>query len=168
MVNKLSHLDSKGRVKMVDVSEKPDTLRIAEAAGSVRMLAETVRLIREASIAKGDVLTVARVAGVLAAKQTAHLIPLCHPLLPTDIQVDLTLESHGVEIRSRITVIGKTGAEMEALVAVSAAALTVYDMCKAVDRDMRIEAVRLLEKRGGRSGEWRSAVAAVPPAEAES
>ncbi len=153
---RLTHVDATGTARMVDVSEKPDTLRIAEAAGSVRMLAETVRLIREASIAKGDVLTVARVAGVLAAKQTAHLIPLCHPLLPTDIQVDLTLESHGVEIRSRITVIGKTGAEMEALVAVSAAALTVYDMCKAVDRGMVLGEIRVLRKQGGKS-DWTAA-----------
>ena len=153
---RLTHVDASGTARMVDVSEKPDTLRIAEAAGSVRMLAETVRLIREASIAKGDVLTVARVAGVLAAKQTAHLIPLCHPLLPTDIQVDLTLESHGVEIRSRITVIGKTGAEMEALVAVSAAALTVYDMCKAVDRGMVLGEIRVLRKQGGKS-DWTAA-----------
>ena len=140
---------------MVDVGGKPDTERIAVARGQVVMQAETLRLIREGAIQKGDVLAVARVAGIMAAKRTAEIIPLCHPLQLTHIDVELTLDENPprVLIEARVRTVGKTGVEMEALTAVTAAALTVYDMAKAVDRGMRIEAVRLVEKRGGQSGD---------------
>lgn len=139
---------------MVDVGGKPDTERVAIARGQVVMQAETLRLIREGAIQKGDVLAVARVAGIMAAKRTAEIIPLCHPLPLTHIDVELTLDEDPprVLIEACVRTVGKTGVEMEALTAVTAAALTVYDMAKAVDRGMRIEAVRLAEKRGGQLG----------------
>jgi cyclic pyranopterin monophosphate synthase len=154
---RLSHVDATGAARMVDVSEKPDTAREAVAEGFVRMEPATLALIQEGGIPKGDVLAVARVAGIMAAKQTSNLIPMCHPLPVTGVTVDLAPASE-TELRISATVktTGKTGVEMEALTAVSVAALTVYDMCKAVDRGMRIEGVRLLEKRGGKSGEWRA------------
>ncbi len=136
---------------MVDVSGKPDTPRLAVAECRVRMSSATVGLVRAQGLEKGDVLTVAKVAGVLAAKQAPGLIPMCHPLLLTDVQVELELEQEAVRIRSTVSTVGKTGAEMEALAAVSLAALTIYDMCKAVDRNMTIEGIRLVEKRGGKS-----------------
>jgi cyclic pyranopterin monophosphate synthase len=136
---------------MVDVSEKPDTRRVAVAEGTVRMKPETVTLIRESGIAKGDVLTVARVAGIMAAKRTAELIPMCHPLLLMDVAVDLELRDDRVDLRASVTTVGKTGAEMEALTAVSTAALTIYDMCKAVDKGMTLEGIRLTRKEGGKS-----------------
>src|SRR5574340_771853 len=152
----LSHLDERGRARMVDVSAKAVTEREAVARGSVRMRPETLRLIRSGRIAKGEVLAVARVAGIQAAKRTAELIPLCHPLPVEVAGVDFALRAPDrVEIEARVKVTGKTGVEMEALVAVSAAALTIYDMCKAVDRAMVIGDIRLEEKRGGRSGEWK-------------
>jgi cyclic pyranopterin monophosphate synthase len=148
---RLSHLDDQGRARMVDVSAKPDTQRLAVAEATVRLKPETVALIREQGLAKGDVLTVSKVAGILAAKQTASLIPMCHPLLLTDVQVDLELQPDAVRILTSVSTVGKTGAEMEALTAASMAALTVYDMCKAVDRQITIDGVRLVEKRGGKS-----------------
>lgn len=154
--DQLTHLDEQGTARMVDVGEKPDTERVAVAAGRVLMQPETLRLIREGALKKGDVLTVARVAAIMAAKRTADLIPLCHPLPLTHIDVDLTLndERHAVEIRATVRTRGKTGVEMEALTAVTTAALTVYDMAKAVDREMQITDVRLLEKRGGQRGDY--------------
>ena len=154
MPKQLSHLDEKGKPRMVDVSEKADTLREAVARGEVHMKAETLSLIKGGGIAKGDVLTVAQLAGIMAAKQTPHLIPLCHPLLLSQVKVELEIDEKRsvVLITSTVKNTGKTGVEMEALTAVSVAALTVYDMCKAVDRGMRIESVRLVKKSGGRSG----------------
>jgi cyclic pyranopterin phosphate synthase len=154
MAKKLSHIDEKGKPKMVDVSGKADTLREAVAKGEVQMKAATLALIKGGEIAKGDVLTVAQLAGVMAAKQTPHLIPLCHPLLLNDIKVELEIDEkrNAVLITATVKNTGKTGVEMEALTAVSIAALTIYDMCKAVDRAMRIEAVRLVKKSGGKSG----------------
>src|SRR5262249_50717346 len=150
---KLSHLDEQGRARMVDVSAKPDTQRIAVAAARVRMKPATVEQVRVQGLPKGDVLAVARVAGILAAKQTAALIPMCHPLPLTDVRVELEREREAIRIRTRVATVGKTGVEMEALTAAAVAALTIYDMCKAIDRGMRIEEVRLLEKRGGKS-DW--------------
>lgn len=156
MSEKLSHLDEFGAARMVDVGQKADTERIAVAGGEVVMQAETLRLIRDGAIKKGDVLTVARIAGIMAAKRTSELIPLCHPLSLTHIDVTLALDepANRVTIRAAARTIGKTGVEMEALTAVSVAALTVYDMAKAVDRGMRIQNVRLLEKHGGKSGDY--------------
>lgn len=141
---------------MVDVGAKPDSERIAVAAGVVYVEPETLRLIRAGALKKGDVLTVARIAGIMAAKRTSELIPLCHPIALTQIEVDLTLNEtlNAVEITATARTIGKTGVEMEALTAVSAAALTVYDMAKAVDRGMRISDIRLLEKHGGQHGDY--------------
>lgn len=141
---------------MVDVGAKPDSERIAVAAGAVYVEPETLRLIRAGALKKGDVLTVARIAGIMAAKRTSELIPLCHPIALTQIEVDLTLNEtlNAVEITATARTIGKTGVEMEALTAVSAAALTVYDMAKAVDRGMRISDIRLLEKHGGQHGDY--------------
>jgi cyclic pyranopterin phosphate synthase len=154
-MGKLSHLDAQGRARMVDVSEKPDTRREAEAAAVVRMQPETLALIQSGGVAKGDVLAVAELAGVMAAKRTSELIPLCHPLPLDDVQVSATPDeaTATVEIRALARTTGKTGVEMEALTAVAVAALTVYDMCKAADRAMRVESVRLLRKSGGRSGD---------------
>ncbi|MBI3536487.1 MAG: cyclic pyranopterin monophosphate synthase MoaC [Chloroflexi bacterium] len=156
----LSHLDQKGRAQMVDVSAKDDTERVAIAKGEVTMKADTLALIHAGMIAKGDVFSVARVAGIMAAKRTHELIPMCHPLLITDVQVDFEILAQGnekefahIEIKGTAKNVGKTGVEMEALVAVTTAALTIYDMAKAVDRAMHIENVRLVEKRGGKSGE---------------
>jgi len=156
-MSRLSHIDSKGKARMVDVSEKPPTAREAVACGAVFMKPETLSIIKENKAAKGDVLQVARVAGIMVAKKTPDLIPLCHPLSITSVSVDFTLdeEKSRVLIESRVKTVGQTGVEMEALTAVAAAALTIYDMCKAVDRDMTISGIMLLEKRGGRSGEFR-------------
>ena len=153
----LSHIDSKGKARMVDVSEKPPTAREAVACGSVLMRPETLTLLKDNRVAKGDVLQVARVAGIMAAKKTPDIIPLCHSLNITSVSVDFTLdeEQSRVLIESRVKTVGQTGVEMEALTAVAAAALTIYDMCKAVDREMTITGIMLLEKRGGRSGEFR-------------
>jgi cyclic pyranopterin monophosphate synthase len=154
----LTHFDESGRAHMVDVGAKADTAREAVAAGVVRMHPETLRLIRAGGMAKGDVLAVAQVAGVMAAKQTPQIIPLCHTLLLTGVDIAFELEEDGSEgrvaIQATVRTTGKTGAEMEALTAVSATALTIYDMCKAVDRGMVIEHVRLLRKSGGKSGTW--------------
>jgi cyclic pyranopterin monophosphate synthase len=156
MAGKLSHVDAEGRARMVDVGDKADTDRLAVAEGFVRMGAAAREAIAAQAIAKGDVLQVARIAGIQGAKKTAELIPLCHPLPLDGVEVELRLGEAGVHIRARVRTRWRTGVEMEALTAVSAAALTVYDMVKAVDREMRIEGVRLLEKHGGRSGSWRA------------
>ena len=155
MTKRLSHLDDSGRARMVDISAKPDTAREAVARGTVRMQPETLALIQSGGVEKGDVIAVARLAGVMAAKRTHELIPLCHPLLLTDIDVEITPDEgeNALQISATVRTTGKTGVEMEALTAVSIAALTVYDMCKAADRGMRIESVRLARKRGGKSGE---------------
>ena len=152
---KLSHLDETGRAHMVDVGDKLDTERLAVAKGEVLMRAETLALIREGALKKGDVLAVAQIAGIMAAKRTAELIPLCHPLAINQITVDVELadELPGVRIAATVRTIGKTGAEMEALTAVSVAALTVYDMAKAAEKTMRIANIRLVEKHGGQSGD---------------
>ena len=151
----LSHLDAEGRARMVDVSHKPDTDRVAVAAGEVRMKSETLALIRAGQLKKGDVLAVAQLAGVMAAKRTADLIPLCHPLPLTHINVtcDLQDDLPGVSITATVRTTAKTGVEMEALTAVSVAALTVYDMAKAAEKTMEITNIRLLEKHGGMSGD---------------
>jgi cyclic pyranopterin phosphate synthase len=155
MARRLSHLDESGRPRMVDISAKPDTARQAIAKGSIYMKPGTLALIRAGQVAKGEVLSVAQVAGVMAAKKTHELIPLCHPLLLTDIDVQLQPDEKksALHITASVRTTGKTGVEMEALTAVAVAALTVYDMCKAVDRGMRIEGVRLARKSGGKSGE---------------
>ena len=153
-MEELTHLDAQGRPKMVDVSAKPDTQREAVARGVVRMQAATLDLIKKGGVAKGDVLAVAQLAGIMAAKRTPDLIPLCHPLLIGDIKVEFSLDETGcaVEITATVKSIGKTGVEMEALTAVAVAALTIYDMCKAVDRGIIIEGIRLAKKSGGKSG----------------
>ncbi|MBI3784852.1 MAG: cyclic pyranopterin monophosphate synthase MoaC [Deltaproteobacteria bacterium] len=154
----LSHIDARGRACMVDVGDKPVTQREAVARAVVKMAPSTLRLIQRGGIAKGEVLAVARVAGIMAAKRTAEIIPMCHPLPIQVAGVDFKKLAAGrLQIEARVKVSGQTGVEMEALMAVSAAALTVYDMCKAVDRAMVIESVRLVEKRGGRSGVFRRA-----------
>lgn len=152
---RLTHLDEAGRAQMVDVGAKAETQREAIARGEVTMEATTLALIMEGGIAKGDVLAVARVAGIMAAKRTPDLIPLCHTLLLTHASVIITPDraTNSLQIEATVRTRGQTGVEMEALTAVSVAALTIYDMCKAVDRTMRIGAIRLAEKRGGRSGE---------------
>ena len=156
MSDQLTHLDEQGAARMVDVGAKPDTERTAVAGGAVYMQPETLRLIREGALKKGDVLTIARIAGIMAAKRTSELIPLCHPVQLTKIDVDLTLDesANAVQIRAVARTVGKTGVEMEALTAVSAAALTIYDMAKAVDRGMRLGDIRLLEKHGGQHGDY--------------
>jgi cyclic pyranopterin phosphate synthase len=151
----LSHIDESGRARMVDVGAKPDTQRVAIAKGEVVMRNETLELIQRGAMKKGDVLSVAQVAGVMAAKKTSDLIPLCHPLPLTQVEVDMDLDAElpGVRITATARTVGKTGVEMEALTAVSVAALTVYDMAKAVEKTMRIQNIRLVEKHGGRSGD---------------
>jgi cyclic pyranopterin phosphate synthase len=155
MSSKLTHLDEHGRAHMVDVGGKPDTERVAVARGEVHMLKATFDLIRAGQVKKGDVLTVAQIAGITASKRTSELIPLCHPLPLTQVDVDLALDESlpGVVITATARTVGKTGVEMEALTAVSVAALTVYDMAKAAEKTMRIQNIRLLEKHGGRSGD---------------
>ena len=152
----LTHFDDRGASRMVDTSEKAETLRVARASGRVRMAAATAALIRDRALAKGDVLEVARLAAILAAKKTGDLIPLCHPLPITSAAVDFSFPADDLlRIDATVRVFGRTGVEMEALTAVSVAALTVYDMCKSVDRVMTIERVRLEEKSGGKSGTFR-------------
>jgi cyclic pyranopterin monophosphate synthase len=152
----LTHFDDQGASRMVDTSDKPETLRQARASGLVRMAPATLALIRDRSLAKGDVLEVARLAGIQAAKRTGDLIPLCHPLPITSAAVDFAFAGDDLlRIDATVRVFGRTGVEMEALTAVSVAALTVYDMCKAVDRAICIERIRLEEKSGGRSGTFR-------------
>ena len=158
MEDHLTHLDEAGAARMVDVGDKPESERVAVAGGTVTMQPETLRLVREGALKKGDVLTVARVAGIMAAKRTSELIPLCHPIALTKIDVDLTIDEarNAIDIRATARTRGRTGVEMEALTAVTVAALTVYDMAKAVDRAMRIGDVRLLEKTGGVHGDYHA------------
>lgn len=150
-----THFDEQGRAHMVNVSEKDVTVRTAIAAGTVRMRADVVEAIRTGGVKKGDVLAVAQVAAIMAAKRTWELIPMCHPLMLTGVDVCFRLEKEAVRIRAEVRCKGATGVEMEALNAVSAAALTIYDMCKALQRDMEITDIRLLEKTGGKSGTFR-------------
>ena len=154
--DELTHLDESGGASMVDVGGKPVTRRIARAGGRITMKRATLRLIREGDMKKGDVLGVARIAGIMAAKRAAELIPLCHPLPLEDIAVELTIndDESAIEIAATVKTTSQTGVEMEALTAVSVAALTIYDMAKAVDREMRIGDIRLLEKRGGARGDF--------------
>jgi cyclic pyranopterin phosphate synthase len=151
----LSHMDEKGRPKMIDVSGKPETERLAIAKGLVKMQAATFKRIKDKRVEKGDVLAVAQLAGIMAAKQTSHLIPLCHPIPIDEVKLDFALDekNSAVEITAAVKSTGKTGVEMEALTAVSIAALTIYDMVKSIDRGMRIESIRLVKKSGGKSGE---------------
>ncbi len=150
----LSHIDEQGRVRMVDVTGKDVTQRVAVAQGVVTMRAETLAAIAEGQIPKGDVLTVARIAGIMAAKKTSELIPMCHPLNISGVEVKLTPRQSppSVEIEATVRITGKTGVEMEALTAASVAGLTIYDMCKAVDREMTVGEIRLMHKSGGKSG----------------
>ena len=155
MTEKLSHLDDTGKVRMVDVSHKGETERMAVAQGEVLMKPETLKIIREGMIKKGDVLAVAQIAGIMAAKRTSDLIPLCHPLPLSEVNVNLTLDTNlpGIQIISSVKAIAKTGVEMEALTATAVAALTVYDMAKAVEKTMHIQNIRLVRKTGGISGD---------------
>lgn len=153
-MKKLTHMDESGRPRMVDVAEKSDTHRQAVARGLVRMQPSTLELIKKGQVAKGDVLSVAQLAGIMAAKQTSHLIPLCHPILISDVRIEFDIDDREsmVAITATVESTGKTGVEMEAMTATAVAALTIYDMCKAVDRGMKIENIRLIRKSGGKSG----------------
>lgn len=156
-MSRLTHFDARGRARMVDVSEKPETVREAVARGSVSMKRTTLRMIRDGKMSKGDVLGVARIAGIMAAKKTPDIIPMCHPLNITSVDVAFEYDVKGdkIHVESRVKIKGVTGVEMEALTAVAAAALTIYDMCKSVDREMIISDILLLEKRGGKSGVFK-------------
>ena len=157
-MTRLSHLDASGAANMVDVSDKDVTERVARAEGRIIMQSETMRIIREGDAKKGDVIGTARLAGIMAAKRTHELIPLCHPLALTKVAVEIEPDQSlpGLRVRAMTKVAGQTGVEMEALTAVSVACLTIYDMAKAIDRGMRITDIRLLEKSGGRSGTWKA------------
>jgi cyclic pyranopterin phosphate synthase len=155
-MSKLTHIDETGAARMVDVSEKATTKRVATAGGRISMSAGALTAIRDGALAKGDALAVARIAGIMAAKKTADLIPLCHPLPIAAVTVDLTIEADAVACIASVTTTSNTGVEMEALTAVSVALLTLYDMAKAIDKGMSIGPVRLLAKSGGRSGDWRA------------
>ena len=156
----LTHFDADGQAHMVDVAAKAETLRVARAGGAIRMRAETLALIASGSAKKGDVLGIARIAAIQGAKRTSELVPLCHPIAITRIAVDFEIARDACEVRctAEVECVGRTGVEMEALTAVQVGLLTVYDMCKAVDRGMVIGDVRVLEKRGGKSGDWVAAV----------
>ncbi len=153
-MEELTHTDAQGRPKMVDITDKPDTRREAVAKGTVRMQPATFQLLKKGKMAKGDVLAAAQLAGIMAAKQTPNLIPLCHPILIGEVRVELSLDEKRstVEITTTVKSTGKTGVEMEALTATAVSALTIYDMCKAVDRAVKIENIRLIRKSGGKSG----------------
>ncbi len=155
MAKRLSHVDAAGRVRMVDVGAKPETAREAVATGRIQVSREALRAIRAGRVKKGDPLQAARLAGILAAKRTADLIPLCHPLPITHVEVDIAPKRDGYAIEARVRTSARTGVEMEALTAVSVAALTMYDMLKAIDKAMVIGPIVVTEKRGGRSGEWK-------------
>ena len=157
-MTRLTHLDEAGAARMVDVGGKPATERRAVAEGRILVSPDALTALREGSLAKGDALAVARVAGIMAAKRTADLIPLCHPLALSAVSVDLAIEADGVRAIATVRTVGPTGVEMEALTAVTGALLTLYDMMKAVDRAMTVTEVRLIEKRGGRSGDWSRSV----------
>ena len=152
----LTHFNREGRAQMVDVGNKEDTQRVAIAEGTVLMQPETLNMIKDNKIAKGDVLGVAQVAGIMAAKKTSEIIPMCHPLMLSGVEINFTINENEnkIIIQSKVKTVGKTGVEMEALTAVAAAGLTIYDMCKAVDRGMTIESIYLLEKSGGKSGHF--------------
>lgn len=156
MDNKLTHFDNSGNARMVDVSEKKETARVAVAVSKIRVSRETLELIEAGKIGKGDVLGVARVAGIMASKQTSNLIPMCHPLMITSSNVDFNIdrENYAIDIKATVKIVDKTGVEMEALTSATVAALTIYDMCKAVDKRMVIESTHLLKKTGGKSGEF--------------
>jgi cyclic pyranopterin phosphate synthase len=164
MSKTLTHIDHGGAARMVDVSLKSATERIAVAAGFVRMSAATLELVLSGNAKKGDVLGAARIAGIMAAKKTHELIPLCHPLAISKVEVEITPEADGLAVRATVKVTGQTGVEMEALTAVSVACLTVYDMIKAVERGVTIEAIHLVEKRGGKSGHYRAPSSPAPQA----
>ena len=149
-----THFNEQGRARMVDVTDKPPLYRTATAAGTVQMLPTTVEAIRTGGVPKGDVLAVAQVAGIMAAKRTSNIIPMCHPLALTGVDIRFALREDAVDIEATVKCKGETGVEMEALTAVSAAALTVYDMCKALQKDMVVSEIRLLEKTGGKSGDY--------------
>jgi cyclic pyranopterin phosphate synthase len=163
VAKKLTHIDPGGAALMVDVSAKAATERVAVAAGFVRMSAATLDLVLSGNAKKGDVLGAARIAGIMAAKKTHELIPLCHPLAITKAEIEIAPEADGLAVRATVKVTGQTGVEMEALTAVSVACLTVYDMIKAVERGVTIEAIRLVEKRGGKSGHYRAPPPSPPP-----
>ena len=152
----LTHLDTAGNARMVDVGGKPETARQAVVSGRIMMKAAALAAIRDGAVPKGDVLAAARIAGIMAAKKTADLIPLCHPLALSSVTVDFTVEDDGVAVTASASLVGRTGVEMEAMTACCVALLTIYDMAKALDKGMVIDAVRLIEKRGGKSGEWRA------------
>jgi cyclic pyranopterin phosphate synthase len=156
MNGKLTHLDESGAARMVDVGGKPETARSATATGRIAMRPATLAAIRDGDLPKGDVLAAARIAGIMAAKKTGELIPLCHPLTLDSVTLDFAFQKDGLRITARASLTGRTGVEMEALTAASVALLTIYDMAKAVQKDMTIEGVRLLEKTGGKSGDWRA------------
>ena len=155
-MTKLTHLDESGAARMVDVGGKPDSIRTATATGRIRMSPATLAAVRDGSGPKGDVLAAARIAGIMAAKKTGELIPLCHPLALETVSVDFDFMDSGLVVTARAALTGKTGVEMEALTAASIALLTIYDMAKALEKGMVIEEVRLLEKTGGKSGDWRA------------
>ncbi|HNJ47005.1 MAG TPA: cyclic pyranopterin monophosphate synthase MoaC [Novosphingobium sp.] len=155
-MSELTHLDAQGKARMVDIGGKAPTRRVAVAGGWIRMTAAALDAIRDGAVPKGDVLAAARIAGIMAAKKTAELIPLCHPLALDAVTVDFAIADGAVEVTASASLDGKTGVEMEALTAASIALLTIYDMAKAIDKGMVIDGVRLLEKRGGKSGEWKA------------
>jgi cyclic pyranopterin phosphate synthase len=155
-MSELTHLDESGRARMVDVGGKAETQRVAIALGRIRMAPATLAALRDGKTPKGDVLAVARIAGIMAAKRTAELIPLCHPLALDAVSVEFAFVEDGIEARATASLTGRTGVEMEALTAVSVALLTIYDMAKAIDKAMILGDIRLVEKRGGKSGDWRA------------
>ena len=155
-MSKLTHLDDNGAAHMVDVSAKADTVREAVAEGRITMSAEALAAIREGSAKKGDVLATARIGGIMAAKKTSELIPLCHPLMLTKVSVDFAFENDGIRVTALVRLTGQTGVEMEAMTAASIALLTIYDMAKALDKGMVISGIRLLSKSGGKSGDWQA------------
>ena len=152
----LTHLDAQGKARMVDVGSKAETQRVAVAEGLIAMSAAALAAIRDGAVPKGDVLAAARIAGIMAAKKTAELIPLCHPLALDAVTVDFAVEAGAVKVTASASLTGRTGVEMEALTAASVALLTIYDMAKALDKGMVISGIRLLEKRGGKSGDWKA------------
>lgn len=153
----LTHLDEHGKARMVDVGGKAETQRLAVAEGRIAMSPAALEAIRDGNVPKGDVLAAARIAGIMAAKKTAELIPLCHPLALDAVHVDFALEADGVRVTASASLTGRTGVELEAMTAVSVALLTIYDMAKAIDKGMVISGIRLIEKRGGKSGHWKAA-----------
>jgi cyclic pyranopterin phosphate synthase len=155
-MNKLTHLDDDGKARMVDIGGKPDSQRLAVASGRITMSAEALAAIRDGAVPKGDVLAAARIAGIMAAKKTAELIPLCHPLALDAVTIDFVIEVGAICATASASLTGRTGVEMEALTGTSVALLTIYDMAKAIDKGMVIEGIRLIEKRGGKSGHWQA------------